>query len=452
MTIPSDAVEAPSWLVGVSPETADRARAAIEGIGDLPALRTNVLRVVEVTADPDVSVGEVVATIEADESLAANLLRYANSAAMSLPIRAGTVRQAASMVGLKGVRRLALEAVTYGFLERLPGDGALGRGALHMHALAVAGASSAVAERAGAHADTAHLAGLLHDLGKVALPLLERGDSAPGLVDPSAERQIYGIDHAQLGGLLGSEWGLPSEVVAAIAWHHGGPRELAGPDGVSACVQLANAIVGMLAGRTVDEEFLLAAADELELGVHDLDALSEQAARVASQPPPDSLANRVSELEHQAETDELTGLLNRRAWFRRAREVLTAGEAGGVLFLDLDSFKQVNDTAGHEVGDLVLSHVATVFSRHGRAGRLGGDEFCVWVSGDLDRVRAVATTLIVETREALGTARLPNAGLGVSVGIAMAQPGEELEHLLARADRAVYAAKSEGRGRFTIAD
>lgn len=452
MTNPSDAIASPPWLAGVSPETVMLARAAIGDIGDLPALRTNVLRLVQATEDPDVSMSEIVATIEADESLAANLLRYANSPAMSRPILAGSVRQATTMVGLRLVRQLALEAATYGFLERLPGGPAAGRGAMHLHAVAVASASSAIAERASVHADMAHLAGLLHDLGKLALPLLPGDRSGVAVAGVAQERQAYGIDHAQLGGLLGAAWGLPSEVVAAIAWHHGGPRELAGPDGVSACVQLANAMVGMLAGQAVDEGFLLGAADELGLDLHDLDALSEQAARIASKPPPDSLASRVSELEHRADTDELTGLLNRRAWFRRTREVLSAGEAGGVLFLDLDSFKQVNDIAGHDVGDLVLSQVASVFSRHGRSGRLGGDEFCVWVPGDLDGVRATAAAIIAETRDVLAAVCLPAAGLGVSVGIAMARPGEELEHLLARADRAVYAAKGDGRGRFVVAD
>jgi diguanylate cyclase (GGDEF)-like protein/putative nucleotidyltransferase with HDIG domain len=428
-----------------------RATAAIESMGDLPALRTNVVRLVEATADPDVSVGEVVVMIEADESLAANLLRYANSASLARPIHARTVRQAATMVGLTRVRQLALEAVTYGFLERLPGVSGVARGAMHLHAVAVAGASAVVAERAGVHADAAHLAGLLHDIGKLALPIVAGSDS-PRATSAQQEREAHGIDHAQVGGLLANTWGLPSEVVAAIAWHHGGPRELAGPDGVSASVQLANGIVAMLAGRVVDEDLMLGSLDELGLGPRDLDALSEQAARVASQPAPDALATRVSELERTADTDELTGLANRRAWFRRARQALAAGEGGAVLFLDLDSFKQVNDTAGHATGDVVLSHVATILSRHGRAGRLGGDEFCLWVQGGLDQARSAATAVIGDTRQFLEMAGLPVAGLGVSIGIALARAGEGLEDLLTRADGALYEAKGGERGRFVVGD
>jgi diguanylate cyclase (GGDEF)-like protein/putative nucleotidyltransferase with HDIG domain len=447
-----EATEAQPWLAGVAPATVARTLVAFEAMGDLPALRTSVTRLLDATADPDVSISDVVAMIERDESLAANLLRYANSAAMARPISATTVRQAATMVGLARVRQIALEAITYGFLERVPTANGAARGALHLHAVAVAGVSAAVAERAGTDTETAHLAGLLHDIGKVTLPVVLSGRSSETVDGAAQERRANGIDHAQVGGLLASAWDLPPKVVSAVAWHHGGPRELAGPDEVSASVQLGNSIVAMLAGRHVDQDLLVGALDELELGLQDLESLTEQAVRLAGESAQDSTAERMSELERSADTDELTGLANRRAWFRRSRQALADGEDGAVLFLDLDGFKAINDSAGHAAGDAVLSHVARALVAHGRAGRLGGDEFCLWLSGDVDEAQEAAMTIIAAIRRLLESANLPGAGLGTSVGIAAVRSNEALEDLLARADVALYKAKNEGRGRFAIAN
>lgn len=452
MATDPEATQAQPWLAGVAHATVARTLAAFEVMADLPTLRTSVTRVLDATADPDVSMGRVVMMIEGDESLAANVLRYANSAAMTRPISATTVRQAATMVGLARVRQIALEAMTYDFLERAPMTRGTARGALHLHAVAVAGVSALIAERAGADQQTAHLAGLLHDIGKVALPVVMSGKNVETADGAAQERRANGIDHAQAGALLAAAWDLPPAVVAAIAWHHGGPRELAGPDAVSASVQLGNGIVAMLAGRRVDEDLLVGALDELGLGLHDLDALTERAARLVSEGAHDHTEGRVSELERHADTDELTGLANRRAWFRRSRQALSDGEDGTVLFLDLDRFKAINDAAGHATGDAVLSHVATALLRHGRAGRLGGDEFCVWVPGGIERAEAAAREIIADTRRLLEGAKLPGAGFGTSVGIAEVRAGEALEDLLARADRALYRAKTEGRGRFVVAD
>src|SRR5919197_189900 len=78
------------------------------------------------------------------------------------PIRARTIRQAITLTGRRALVRIAIEAETYRFLERFPGGAAISRGQLHVHAVNVASYSFTCAELCGAHADTAHLAGLLH--------------------------------------------------------------------------------------------------------------------------------------------------------------------------------------------------------------------------------------------------------------------------------------------------
>ena len=147
-----------------------RVHDALRRIGPLPVLGGTVARIRTLADDPNGTTSDLVAVIESDEAFAANLLRYANSAANARPIRARTIRQAVTLLGRRALVRIALEAATYRFLERFPGGAHLSRGQLHVHAVTVAAYSYTTAELRGAHTDTAHLAGLLHDVGKLLMP------------------------------------------------------------------------------------------------------------------------------------------------------------------------------------------------------------------------------------------------------------------------------------------
>src|SRR3954471_4933256 len=147
-----------------------RVHDALRRIGPLPVLGGTVSRIRTLADDPHSTTGDLVAVVECDESFSANLLRYANSAANARPIRAKTIRQAITLLGRRALVRLALEAEAYPFLERFPGGAHLSRGQLHVHAVTVAAYSFTTAELRGAQSDTAHLAGLLHDVGKLLMP------------------------------------------------------------------------------------------------------------------------------------------------------------------------------------------------------------------------------------------------------------------------------------------
>nr|WP_269106668.1 EAL domain-containing protein [Massilia sp. TS11] len=164
---------------------------------------------------------------------------------------------------------------------------------------------------------------------------------------------------------------------------------------------------------------------------------------------------RIYRLAHH---DALTGLENRFALNLRLEQMLQAarrtGEAVAVLFIDLDHFKKINDSQGHETGDLLLVSVAQrlreLLREMDTIARLGGDEFIVVMGGDPspDAVRAVAVR-IVESLSAPFDLHGKTAHSGASVGVAMypadgADPGTLLRH----ADMAMYAAKGQGRGNF----
>ncbi len=409
----------------------------------------SVQRVLALTEDEDAQTSHLAAALEADPALAANVLRYANSAHAGRPIRASTVRQAVTMVGRRATRQLCLEAVTFRFFESAPGNGRASRGQLHVHAVSVATVAASAARMVGMSAELPHLAGLLHDCGKLVMPLAFGEDAMDeiarahpcGVERSEAEWERFGLDHAHAGALFAEQSGLPEELVAAIAWHHGGRFGCITPSPEIACVQLANVVVGMLAGARPDQTLLDETLSQLGLGPDALDALGESATETAGRPAPSGLGDRVAELELLASTDELTGLANRRHWMATVRDAIRAGEVGSVALCDVDRFKQINDTHGHPTGDLVLTEIARILDRHGTAGRLGGDEFALWIP-DVDSMPEIAERIVRDVSEAFADS--PALAVGVSIGFARAA---ELADALKEADRALYAAKAAGRGR-----
>jgi len=156
----------------------------------------------------------------------------------------------------------------------------------------------------------------------------------------------------------------------------------------------------------------------------------------------------------QASTDGLTGLVNRRTGERRMRELLRAGEMFAVVIGDLDHFKQLNDTHGHEAGDRALRLFAQTVKRTLRdpdlIARWGGEEF-VLALPELDRFQAVA--ILDRVRHDLAVAHPGETPrFTVSFGVTDSSCGESLERLLAIADRGLYAAKQGGRDRSVIGD
>lgn len=168
-------------------------------------------------------------------------------------------------------------------------------------------------------------------------------------------------------------------------------------------------------------------------------------------------------LEKLSRTDELSGLLNRRAFHedvvKRLERSKRAKNQSALFYIDLDNFKLVNDRFGHDKGDEVLIGVSRILSRNTRVedmvSRLGGDEFALWLE-DIPKEMAIK-----KAEEMQENCRILSKELGVldpmlsfSIGIAMVSGDrdETLEELLADADTAMYIVKEQGKGTFSIAD
>jgi diguanylate cyclase (GGDEF)-like protein/PAS domain S-box-containing protein len=168
------------------------------------------------------------------------------------------------------------------------------------------------------------------------------------------------------------------------------------------------------------------------------------------------------EMAHQARTDPLTGLLNRRAFMeeiqRHCVRLDREGAPGTLLFIDMDSFKAVNDRMGHAIGDTVLTRLAELLRKQVRpsdlVARLGGDEFAVWLSGADQMIAAERADQLCKTAPLELSGAVPEAfpELGLSIGIATRRAGtlESIEDLMRRADMAMYGVKRAGRSNWQV--
>lgn len=157
----------------------------------------------------------------------------------------------------------------------------------------------------------------------------------------------------------------------------------------------------------------------------------------------------------EAQTDSLTGLLNRRALFDRfGKAELPVGTA--VLMFDIDHFKQINDRQGHAAGDAVIQQFAAILRRNlhddDSMARIGGEEFCAVLQPmPVDQAKLVAERIRTDFEQAAVRLLSENIRSTVSVGVATSGADESFSSVLNRADSALYKAKDNGRNRVTAA-
>lgn len=210
--------------------------------------------------------------------------------------------------------------------------------------------------------------------------------------------------------------------------------------------QSASTQVGMALSALIFASFVVSATRKLSEALEQAFRLTREMERAHS------ISN------YAAQTDDLTGLNNRRAFFGGAQQLFSACRRDQrplcALMLDMDHFKQINDTFGHQAGDSVLQQIGGVIKASFRAcdlhGRMGGEEFAILLPDTAFEVALDIAEQVVQT--IAGLKNEPVQRMTASVGVAFTQPGDkDLYYLMNRADEALYRAKALGRNQVAVA-
>lgn len=475
------------------------------------------LRILERASSPECRVDELAALAQRDPSFALRVLRVVNSPAFRRALPVEDIRQAASMLGTRGLRSVALGLVVVGMVP----DGDLGEPLLTACLRRGAAARSLCSALGETDLDRGFTLGLLLEAGLLAHAVASPDQTRELLSTPVAHRalreRILGLkQHALAGSELAKRNFMPAEVCEAIESHHdeGPPKgslgrvawlaervaavfepgdpnrarqvahDAARAVGVEVAVvervlaqlpqEVAETAVGFerpvaeLVGVDQLAEVASTALVELNLEyehlVRHLERALEEKDELLRQKDAleRELRDLASSLRHDASTDALTGLPNRRAFDAKAERLLVDAERTGrplaLLVLDLDFFKRVNDSFGHAAGDAVLTRMGRLLVAELRPedqpARFGGEEFVVLLPNttavqalsvaDRIRKRVETTQVAVEDRRIAMT---------VSIGVSTFRRGrtDEAQALFERADKALYEAKRRGRNCVVVA-
>ncbi len=469
-------------------------------------------QILQAAVKEDCSAGELADMACADPIFAGRVLAWVNSPAFSLSRTITDVRQATSLLGIRGLRNIALSMLVAGMAPSSERSKVLLANGLR-RALAAHSIAEYVAKD---QADSAFTTGLFLDAGLLSLSSTDL-DAAAELAEGSAshrvikERALGLTPHPQAGAQLASGYGLPAEMVHAIAHHHdesppepplsrvawaaeriaavfeGGGFEVARaaaqqagaliklrPDAMDDLLRLLPQMVTDGAKIFDRDVGLQPSMDEL---VYDANArllqlntqyeqmmIALQRAVQETDALAFSLREANDHLRRLADHDPLTGLLNRRVLDAELKDhfslTVCPETSISVAMVDLDHFKKVNDEHGHDMGDEVLRVVAKVLQDCVRAmdivARFGGEEFVLVMP---NTGAAEAAALLERTRARIEAIPIIMGGQTIYVtasigGAGMTGPrcDDQAAALLKRADIALYAAKHGGRNRVVMSE
>lgn len=255
---------------------------------DLPTLPAAAIAVIRESESTVGSARTVAEHLCRDQALSARVLRLANSAYYGLSKQVTDLQEAVVLLGMRSVRNLAVVAATYPWMQKPLKGYALEPEAMWAHSFGVGVASNLIAKRTRAiDPDLAFTAGLLHNVGKVAMSIwldqklvsilnLAQRDH---LAFDEVERKLLGYDHGEVGGFMAESWNLPESLVKPIRYHHR-PNELSTPSHAVDIVHLADFLTMSmgygLGGDGLRYNFAVETLARLRLSSADLDLISNE--------------------------------------------------------------------------------------------------------------------------------------------------------------------------------
>ena len=468
--------------------------------------------IIELAQDPEIEMGKVAKAVSLDSALTTKILRIANSPLYAQRRKSESLRQALVVLGLNATLTLAL---SFSLVKSLRSGSANGLDypRYWRRSLLAATAARALADALRQpQAEDFFLAGLLQDVGMLALdravPDLYK-DTEVLQMDHAAlaqhELERMKMDHAGVGAWAMRKWNLPPRICAAIANSHKMYLETS-PDAAAImdrCVALSGAVAELFLAAPDQRRFAevalaverSVALDKAALGQvlatigaiipeteaifdaslvskQDADLILEQAREVLLVRSLQALRDissfkdvaersysRALDLEEENRRDALTGTYNRAhfdQFLQRAFEhAERQGSALSVAFADLDNFKAVNDTFGHQAGDRILQTTARVLRENTREtdliARYGGEEFIIVLPAtDADTARRICDRIVCALQLMTHEIGEHRVRVTISIGCSTQGPGSAFANgadLVKAADQALYTAKMRGRNR-----
>lgn len=488
----------------------------------MPTNPSLAARILTLGNDPNSSAGDFADVIRTDPALLTRLLKTVNSAHFAQRNPVTTVARAVTLLGLNRLKSVALGFQLVKHLDKLGGAPFDMRVFWQRSLLRACIGRSIAGKVLPSRAEEAFLIGLLQDSGILlcvqilgcAYADLYRSELSPAAFY-AVEEKTFEYTHVDAISVMASEWRLPKLIAVPLERHH---KALSCPESPSELEQLV--AISYFAGNVRFADNLTVTSEEREIGQHlaaaleldpaclqpalnsaleeyqqiailyedmlpadvDVAELLSEANRQLTNVAKDAderllniesehqkvereqrrLERALSEYRERASLDPLTNLLNRGAFADAARKAVEHNRGTsatlGVLFLDLDNFKSLNDTYGHNTGDQVLKVVAATLCRHvghlGSVCRYGGEEFVVLLPRTSPKATQELAELIVARVRALDPKHLGFAGhVTCSLGAVwcLDPPDHGLEEVIDAADKLMCQAKRTGKDRWCSA-
>ncbi|NVN91228.1 MAG: GGDEF domain-containing protein [Desulfuromonadales bacterium] len=487
----------------------------------LPSPPGIALRLMEALRNDEFSYAGISGIIQSDPALTARVLTVVNSAFYSLPEKVGNLDRALAIMGVNAVKNVALSFILLDNLAG-NADNGFDLNYFWKRSITAAVSSELLAPHVNLGGDDIFISSLLQDTGILVICLSRPNDylkvldekKATGLAVEAIEDRMFGFNHQDVGSEILEKWGLPESIYLPIRYHHRHEqtpdqyrrqakvlflsgrvsslyndslsavkiREIGDilKDSLTMCDSFLNDLIDNVAEQSLKTitsfgmpsgdmrqftQLLQEANEELFKLNRSYEARLEEISQEKSKTEKLALEQReaINRLWEISFRDELTGLNN-----RRYLQDFLEGELGrsahygsrfSLLLLDIDHFKKVNDTYGHQAGDLVLKAVGTTLQVNTRkcdiVVRYGGEEFIVVLpeTGSQDALR-----IAEQLREAIATTDVAvidhRVRVTISIGVAVCDMWKAkiaADRLIDAADNALYTAKKSGRNRVCMA-
>ncbi|MDR4509649.1 MAG: GGDEF domain-containing protein [Candidatus Brocadiaceae bacterium] len=490
--------------------TIDEILEIIANSPSIPTLPDVATKVLSLSSKEDISTHEVAELISTDASISAKILKTANSALYGFPFRIRTILQAVSRIGLNATQNLVLSS---SFLSMQSGDttSAFNHKKFLEKSLAASSAAKLIMEVIPiVDSEEIFLAALLQDIGELLLANTFPKQYAQVIKSLSQkknnlialEQQFIGVDHTLVGYEVAKNWCFPNVFLASIKYHHHPERYDGESENIKFIIHIVH-LSGLIANIIHSEdplEFhkkfcekskaLLKINDETILKIlKQVDTEIEQFANSfdvkIEKPRPiedilleanaalgrinityeqmnKELDEKNKELDKLVNIDAMTGVYNYRFLQtfleKEVKRALRKKEVVSLIFLDIDYFKGVNDTYGHQVGDVILKEICTLVKKHLRdyeiLARYGGEEFAIVLTEiTKEAAKTLAERIRAKIEEYTFLINDRKFNVTASFGVAEIKPdldNYEKDDLIRFADKALLESKNKGRNRVTV--